>query len=95
MSIVHFSVFHSRKTRDKETYDLSETAYSGCFFKQQVLTSRSDLHGFGSCEGYCHSDTVQYKAQKIYFLLGLEYRLHRVDSEAKVSKQLTVSAIFL
>ena len=70
MSIVHFSVFHSRKTRDKETYDLGETAYSGCFLKQQVLTSRSDLHGFGSCEGYCHSDTVQYKAQKIYFCCG-------------------------
>ena len=70
MSIVHFSVFHSRKTRDKETYDLSDTAYSGCFLKQQVLRSGSDLHGFGSCESYCHSDTVQYKAQKIYLFAG-------------------------
>ena len=85
--IVHFSKFHSRKTRNKETYDLSDTAYSGCFLTQLVLASRSDLHGFGSCEGYCHIDTIQYKAQKLYFLLGLEYGLHRVDSEAKVSKQ--------
>ena len=57
------------------------------FLEQQVLTSRSDLHGFGNCEGYCNSATVQYKTQKIYFSLGLEHRLHRVDSEAKVSKQ--------
>ena len=66
---------------------MSDSAHSGGFLEQQVLTSRSDLHGFGICEGYCHSDTVQYKTQKIYFLLGLEHRLHRVDSEAKVSKQ--------
>lgn len=87
MSIVHFSVLYSRKTRKKETDDHSDTVYSGCFLKEQVLTSRSDLHGFGSCKGYCHSDTVQYKAQKIYFLLGTEYGLLRVDSEAKDSKQ--------
>ena len=72
---------------DPALSDLCDTAYSGCFLEQQVLTSRSDLHGFGICEGYCHSDTVQYKTQEIYFLLGLEHRLRRVDSEAKVSKQ--------
>ena len=46
-----------------------------------------DLHDFGISEGYCHSDTAQCKTQKIYLLLGLEHRLHRVNSEAKVSKQ--------
>ena len=48
MPIVHFSKFHSRKTRNKEAYDLSDTAYSGCLLEQQVLTRRSDFMALAS-----------------------------------------------
>ena len=64
MPILHFRKFHGRKTKNKEAYDLSDASYCGCFLEHQVLTSRSDLHGFDICEGYSHSDTDQNKTQE-------------------------------